>query len=229
MVTKPHSKKIREQLLSMYEVMRARFGDRHWWPSTSGCASPEGKLEICVGAILTQNTSWSNVEKAVANLHTAGCMSVEALGALSAKKLAELIRPAGYFNVKAKRLGNFITCVRERWGGDIEALLSQPVEELRAELLSVNGVGRETADSMILYAAGQPSFVVDAYTGRIFRRHGLIEEAADYETIKSFFESHLSRDVPLWNDYHAQIVETGKNYCKPTPRCDGCPLRAFLQ
>ncbi|MBN1942749.1 MAG: endonuclease III domain-containing protein [Phycisphaerae bacterium] len=221
---------VRRTLMAMYQAMRAKFGPRGWWPSTAGCRSPQGRLEICLGAILTQNTSWSNVEKAVANLITARRMSISKLHALSHEALAELIRPAGYFNVKARRLANFITRVQERWGGDIEALLALPISALREELLSVNGVGRETADSMILYAAGKPSFVVDAYTARIFVRHKLIGEEDDYETIKAFFESHLPRDVPLWNDYHAQIVETGKCYCKkPRPRCDDCPLRRFLK
>jgi endonuclease-3 related protein len=156
-------------------------------------------------------------------------MSVAKLHVLKPETLAELIRPAGYFNVKAKRLKHFVTRVREKFGGDIEALLALPAAQLREELLSIHGVGRETADSMILYAADKPSFVVDAYTGRIFQRHGLIAEGDEYETIKAFFESNLPRDVVLWNDYHAQIVETGKNYCKPNPRCEGCPLKRFLK
>ncbi len=218
---------IRKKLQAMYDAMHARFGPRNWWPSLAGCESPAGKLEICLGAILTQNTNWTNVEKALANLQAAGCMSVKRLDALSHETLAELIRPAGYYNVKATRLRHFITRVREKFHSRIEALLDVPLPQLREELLSIHGVGRETADSMILYAAGKPAFVVDAYTGRIFRRHGLLAEGDEYETIKAFFESHLPRDVAFWNDYHAQIVETGKNFCKPNPRCDECPLKRF--
>lgn len=214
-------------LSAMYEAMRGRFGPREWWPSTAGRHSAAGKLEICVGAILTQNTNWGNVEKAIANLLGARCMRIEKLHALSHERLAEWIRPAGYFNVKAKRLKHFVSHVHANWGGDIEALLAQPVEPLREELLGVNGVGPETADSMILYAADKPTFVVDAYTGRIFRRHKLIRENANYMDIKTFCESHLPEDVALWNDYHAQLVETGKCYCKPRARCENCPLAKF--
>ena len=204
----------------MYEAMRRRFGHQGWWPG-------DGALEICVGAILTQNTNWRNVEKAIANLHAADCMSVGALHARPHAALAELIRPAGYFNVKAKRLKNFIARVHEGFGDDIEAFLDRPVTTLRRELLSVNGIGRETADSMILYAAGKPSFVVDTYTYRILLRHGLIAPEDDYEAIKDLMEASLPEDVGLWNDYHAQLVAVGKNHCRPKPRCEGCPLEGF--
>ena len=176
------------------------------------------------GRFLTQNTNWSNVEKALANLHDAGAMSVEGLHKMSQEQLAELIRPAGYFNVKAKRLGNFIREVYENWGEDISAFLDRPVYTLREELLAINGIGRETADSMILYAAGLPTFVVDAYTARIFTRHGLLSREDDYESIKEFFESNLPDNVELWNDFHAQIVAVGKNFCKPTPKKSGMDI-----
>ena len=213
--------------MEMYEAMRARSGHRGWWPSGAGAQTPEGKLEICLGAILTQNTNWRNVAKAIANLRDARCMSVPAILAKPQEALAELVRPAGYFNVKAKRLKNFIACVDAGWGSDIEGFLDRPVETLSEELLAVNGIGRETADSMILYAAGKCTFVVDTYTFRILLRHGLISPADDYETIKELFESSLPDDVELWNDYHAQLVAVGKNHCKPAARCEGCPLEAF--
>ena len=209
-----------QTLMEMYEAMRRRFGHQGWWPG-------DGPLEICVGAILTQNTNWKNVEKAIANLRAAGCMSVGALHAKPQPALAELIRPAGYFNVKAKRLKNFIAHVYESFGDDIEAFLDRSVTTLREELLSINGIGRETADSMILYAAGRPTFVVDAYTYRILLRHGLIAPEDDYEAIKDLMEASLPEDVELWNDYHAQLVAVGKNCCRPTARCEGCPLEGF--
>jgi len=206
--------------MEMYEAMRRRFGHRGWWPG-------HGALEIAVGAILTQNTSWKNVEKAIANLKAAGCMSVSALHGLSHAGLAELIRPAGYFNIKAKRLKNFIAEVHGAAGDDIAAFFDRPVSALREALLAVNGIGRETADSIILYAAGKPTFVVDAYTYRILLRHRLIAPDDDYEAIKELFESSLPHDVDLWNDYHAQFVEVGKTFCRPAARCQGCPLESF--
>ncbi len=209
-----------QTLMDMYEAMRARFGHRNWWPG-------DGALEICVGAILTQNTNWTNVEKAIANLKANGHLSIAALHATSHDELAQLIRPAGYFNIKAKRLKNFIARVYAGFGDDIEAFLDRPTGALREELLSINGIGRETADSMILYAAGKPTFVVDTYTYRILLRHGLIDGEDDYEQIKDLMESSLPEDVDLFNDYHAQLVEVGKNFCKPRAQCDGCPLESF--
>ena len=206
--------------MEMYDAMHARFGHRRWWPG-------ETPLEVCVGAILTQNTNWGNVVKAIANLSAASRMSVSALHATPHEELAELIRPAGYFNVKAKRLKNFIAAVYERCGDDLDAFLDRPVDALREELLRINGIGPETADSMILYAAGKLSFVVDTYTCRILLRHSLIGEDDDYESVKELFESSLPDDVALWNDYHAQLVAVGKDYCRPRPRCDGCPLEPF--
>ena len=205
-------------LMQMYEAARERFGHREWWPG-------DGALEICAGAILTQNTNWANVEKAIANLKAAGCMSVSALHAKPQAELATLIKPAGYFNVKAKRLKNFIAHVHETFGEDIEAFLDRPASTLREELLSINGVGRETADSIILYAAGKTTFVVDTYTCRILLRHGLIDGDYDYEMIKELLESSLAEDIELYNDFHAQFVAVGKNYCKPKARCADCPLQ----
>jgi endonuclease-3 related protein len=214
-----------KQLMQMYDAMHARWGDRRWWPSRAGQTTPEGQLEICVGAILTQNTNWRNVEKAIANLLAAGKMSLGRLHRMRTGTLAKLIRPAGYFNVKARRLKHFVAHVQGHFGEDIAAFLSRPLEVLRPELLGINGIGPETADSICLYAAGLRTFVVDAYTRRIFLRHGLITLAtADYDSIKTLCEQNLPRDVALYNDYHAQLVETGKHHCKPTARCEGCPL-----
>jgi len=205
--------------MEMYEAMRARFGHRGWWPG-------DGPLEIAVGAILTQNTNWSNVEKAIGNLKAARCLTVADLHTMPRERLAELIRPAGYFNVKAVRLRNFIAAV-DRAGGDIEAFLDRPIPALREALLPIKGIGRETADSIILYAAGKCTFVVDAYTYRICLRHGLIAPEDDYDQIKEMFESSLPEQVDLYNDYHAQLVAVGKAYCRPRARCEGCPLAQF--
>jgi len=209
-----------ETLMEMYDAMLRRFGHRGWWPG-------ETPLEVCVGAILTQNTNWANVERAIANLSAAGRMSVSALQATPQAELAEMIRPAGYFNVKARRLKNFIAAICRSCGGDLGAFLDRSVSALREELLSINGIGPETADSIILYAAGKRSFVVDAYTCRIMLRHHLISPEDGYEDVKELFESCLPDDVALWNDYHAQLVAVGKNYCRPRARCEGCPLDAF--
>ncbi len=216
-----------ETLREMYDAMLARFGPQHWWPAAAGADTAEGKLEICVGAILTQNTNWGNVERAIENLRAADALSVDALDAMDHAQLAELIKPAGYFNVKAKRLKNFIRAVAE-FGGDIEAFLDRSVYSLREDLLAVSGVGLETADSMALYAGGKATFVVDTYTARILHRHGLIDEDADYEQIKETFQYALPEDVALFNEYHALLVAVGKEYCrKSKPRCDDCPLSDF--
>jgi len=208
-------------LQEMYDAMHARFGHQGWWPG-------DGALEVCVGAILTQNTNWTNVEKALANLKAAGCMRIEALAAMDLAALAELIRPAGYYNRKAKRLMNFIRHVADGWGDNLAGFLDRSVSTLREELLTINGIGRETADSIILYAAGKATFVVDAYTARIAMRHGLISPEDDYDRIKDLFESNLPDNPELFNDYHAQLVAVGKNYCRPrNPGCPRCPLNPF--
>jgi len=212
---------------AMYKAMRRRFGHQHWWPARSHLPPRERKLEICVGAILTQNTNWTNVEKALQRLDEAGAMSVEALSGMELAEIAKLIRPAGYFNVKARRLRNFIDLVALAAGGDIERLLATPLGQLRPRLLAVNGIGPETADSMCLYAAGKTTFVVDAYTRRICLRHGLIGPRDDYGAIKAFFESHVPQRAGLYNDYHAQLVAVGKYHCRPRARCEGCPLAAL--
>ena len=216
-----------ETLMDMYEAMRGRFGPQHWWPSCEALGAHDRKLEICVGAVLTQNTNWTNVEKALARLMEAGAMSVAALHEMPHDRLAELIRPAGYFNVKARRLKNFIARVAERAGGDIEAFLDRPVAALRADLLGVHGIGPETADSMVLYAAGKCTFVVDAYTCRVLRRHGLIDATHDYQAVKGLCESRVPARARLYNDFHAQFVAVGKSCCRPTARCAGCPLVSF--
>jgi endonuclease-3 related protein len=208
---------ISEQLTEIYQLLFERFGPQHWWPG-------ETRFEIITGAILTQNTSWANVEKAIANLKFANLLTPEKLEHLDASKLAELIRPAGYYNIKAKRLKSFLTWLFQNYDGQLENLERLNTEQFRVELLAVKGVGRETADSILLYAFGRPIFVVDAYTARVTVRHGLIEPEADYEQLRDLFQSNLPQDVQLFNEFHALLVRLGKDFCRPTARCPGCPL-----
>lgn len=219
-----------------YDLMRQRFGHQGWWPG-------ETPFEVCVGAILTQNTNWGNVERAIANLKAAGALEPGALFALSERRLAELIRPAGYFNVKAKRLRAFLRVLVEQCDGDLRRLFAGDTAAVRERLLAIHGIGPETADSMLLYAGGHRSFVIDAYTKRVFHRHGWDhkegrknsgERAAAYEELKRICESALDRKPPAalldyWQDYHAQLVMVGKHFCRTRqPRCGSCPLAPLL-
>ena len=210
-------REIRPLLMRMYRRLRSSFGYRNWWPG-------EAPFEIIIGAILTQNTSWTNVEKAIANLKKQNLLRPAALKKLPAPRLAELIRPCGYFNIKAGRLRSFISWLYDNFGGSLDGMFRTPAGELRGMLLSVRGIGPETADSILLYAGGIGSFVVDTYTRRIFSRHGFICGNESYDEIKDLFESALKKDVGLFNDYHAQIVECGKTYCRKKPLCRTCPL-----
>lgn len=209
-----------EQLMTLYERMLRHFGPQHWWPG-------ESPLEIMIGAVLTQNTNWSNVERAIKNLRRDDLIDIEKLVKIDPSALAELIRPAGYFNIKAKRLKSLIDFVWREYEGDLDRFFNLPIDQLREKLLSVNGIGRETADDIVLYAAGKPTFVVDAYTYRIMVRHRLIAEDDDYEAIKEMFETHLPTDLALFNEYHALLVATGKNFCRKLARCEGCPLETL--
>jgi len=208
-------------LQDVYDRLFAAYGPQNWWPG-------ESPLEVLIGAVLVQNTSWANVAKAIERLKQADLLDPHALYALPANELEELIRPAGYFRVKARRLGNLLELLVGRYDGSLEAMFAAGAETLREELLSVNGIGPETADSILLYAAGLPTFVVDTYTYRVFARHGWIEWDADYAAIKEHFESGLDRQVALYNEYHALLVRLGKLHCRKTPRCDGCPLADLL-
>ncbi len=210
-----------EMLQEIYQRLYARFGPQHWWPG-------ETPFEIMVGAILTQNANWRNVEKAIANLRDAGLLSLEKMSALPRDLLAEYIRPSGYYNIKAGRLRNLLDHICEVHGGDLAAFLGQDAASLREELLSIRGIGPETADSMILYGAEKPVFVVDAYTHRILSRHDIIPEDCSYDEIQELFTDNLEEDVPLFNEYHALLVRAGKEYCrKSSPRCDRCPLQGL--
>lgn len=215
----PHRKPTRQVLLKIYRALRRHFGHRHWWPG-------ETPFEVIVGAVLTQNTAWTNVEKAIENLKKEKVLSLAGLHQISDARLAQWIRPAGYFNVKAKRLKNMIEFLRRY--RNLAALFRGKTEGLRKELLEINGVGEETADSILLYAGRQPSFVVDAYTRRVFERHRYLKGGEEYGDIQKMFMKFLPKRVSLYNDYHAQIVEVGKTYCRKTPHCNSCPLRSYL-
>ncbi|MHC4712468.1 MAG: endonuclease III domain-containing protein [Planctomycetota bacterium] len=211
---------VSETLREFYDALHDRFGPQRWWPGDT-------PFEVMVGAVLTQNTNWKNVEKAIDNLKKANLLDPRALYAAPRERVAEVIRPAGYFNIKAARLHNLIALVVEKFGADLEALFAGGVDELREKLLAVRGIGRETADSIVLYAARKPTFVVDAYTFRLCVRHGLVFEDASYDELKSLFEDNLPADVPLFNEYHALIVRLGKEFCRKRARCGDCPLERF--
>lgn len=202
----------------MYSRLFEHFGPQGWWPGGTA-------FEVTVGAILTQNTNWGNVEKAIANLKAAKLLSPRKLYALPERRLAALIRPSGYYNIKAKRLRALLKMLCEKYGGSLKRVFRLPLAGLREELLSVNGIGEETADSIVLYAAEKPTFVVDAYTRRILSRHGLCQPGAAYSEVKQIFESKLKPDVKLYNEYHALLVRLGKMLCRArNPLCDKCPL-----
>ena len=210
-----------------YTLMRRRHGHLGWWPGDT-------PFEICVGAILTQNTAWVNVERAIGNLKRAAVLEPHRLLALPESGLAQLLRPAGYFNVKARRLRAFVQVLVEQFGGDVAQLLHGETATVRRRLLDIHGIGPETADSMLLYAGGHPSFVNDAYTLRIFSRHGWCQPDASYDELKALCESSLNQKpaaqrLDYWQDYHAQLVQVGKDYCRPrSPRCSECPLQSLL-
>ncbi len=228
-----------DKLIEIYHILYDAYGPQHWWPG-------ETTIEIITGAILTQNTAWSNVKKAITNLKNADCLSPQKLHELQIDQLAELIKPAGYYNIKAKRLKNFINWFFKEYSGDFQLLENVSTSQLREELLSINGVGRETADSILLYALERPVFVIDAYTARIAQRHHIADPDADYEQLRDLFESvsvprassprmhgqacpEKSRrngrtTCKLYNEFHALLVRTGYLYCKPKPKCSECPL-----
>ncbi len=208
--------------LEIYRTLHSAFGPQHWWPG-------ETPFEMMVGAILTQNTNWANVERAIAQLKAAGLMNPRRLGQCPERRLARLIRPAGYFNIKARRLREFMRWYEARTGnGPVEALRGVRTNRLRQELLSISGVGPETADSILLYALRRRVFVVDAYTRRILFRHRLIRRNASYDEIQQLFHGSLPTSTPLYNEYHALIVQSGKAVCRPKPLCDQCPLLPLL-
>lgn len=209
--------KLQIPLHKIYQVLFQHFGPQGWWPGDT-------PFEIMVGAILTQNTNWKNVEKAIINLKRAKVLTPAKLHALPVSTLAQLIKPAGYFNVKAKRLKNFLDFLFAEYKGRLELMANEDLAVLREKLLNVNGIGPETADSMLLYAFDKPTFVVDAYTRRFMSRHRWIEHAHDYHDVQNMFHSTLKTEHQFFNEYHALIVRLAKDFCRTKAACEGCPL-----
>lgn len=221
----------RRTLTRYYRRLYRHFGPQRWWPGRT-------RFEVILGALLTQNTSWANVEKALGNLRRARLLSPERLAEVPPARLAGLLRPAGYFRQKTRYIRHFLRHLHRRNGGPprqpatggLARLLRGSTEKLRAELLSLTGVGPETADSILLYAAGRPVFVIDAYTRRVLARHHLAAHDAPYEELQAFFHRHLPRHAGLFNEYHALLVAVGKSYCHPAqPNCASCPLGVELE
>ena len=243
--------RLRGEIPSYYTALLARYGPQNWWPARS-------RFEVIVGAYLTQNTNWSNVEKAMANLRRARRLSIKAMREMPLSELEALARPSGYFRQKARNLKTFIGFLDRQYSGLLTRMFAEPTEKLRAELLDLNGVGPETADSILLYAGNHPVFVVDAYTRRVLLRHGIIGEKTGYEEIRSLIEQAISSSAaeslvvksPIsdprhpvsrissavrsalaqhYNELHALIVRVGNHYCRTKPNCEGCPLQPFLK
>ena len=215
--------------------MFSHFGPQNWWPVTeegkihpeysNGPKTEKQQLEVCFGAILTQNTNWKNVEKAIVNLNKNNLISINKIISIDNQKLAEIIRSSGYHNQKAKKLKNFCDFLQKNYWGRLQKFFQNDIQRLRKELLSINGIGPETADSIILYAARKPIFVIDAYTKRIMSRIGYKEQK--YEELQKLFMENLQNSEKLFNEYHALLVELGKNTCKSRPLCEKCPINGY--
>jgi endonuclease-3 related protein len=218
-------------LLAVLDRLHTAFGPRHWWPSVK--APPPARaepFEMIAGAILVQNVAWSNAEKALLALDGAGLLDLAAIHGAPVEQIEPLIRPAGYFRQKAKKLKGFAAYVTERYGGDLKAMLSRPLEPLRAELLALNGIGPETADCILCYAAGKPVMAMDTYTRRIFSRVGIFPPAIRYEQMQAFFHRYLPADTALRGEYHAQVDTLGHRIClKTRPACEVCPLATICR
>ena len=212
------TKALAEKLLEIYGRLYAAYGRQHWWPADS-------PFEVVVGAILTQSAAWVNVEKAIENLRAAGILSPQGLLKVSPDELARLIYPGGYYNAKARKLKAFVEMLFDRHGGELGALFALPLPQLRQELLATHGIGQETADSIILYAAERPSFVIDAYTRRVFSRLGLAPAGDNYAFWQALFAEALPPDAQLFNEYHALIDCHAKTVCRKAPLCSQCCLR----
>jgi endonuclease III related protein len=206
---------LNRRLPEIYRTLFTRFGPQHWWPA-------ESSFEVIIGAILTQSTAWTNVEKAITNLKAARALSPAALNRIPESELAALIHPCGYYNVKARKLNAFMQWLGEKYNFSLEKMFSEDLTFLRNELLEVYGIGEETADSILLYAGNKPTFVIDAYTRRIIDRLGLYPEGNTYAAYQALFMSHLPPDAALFNEYHALFVRLGKEQCRKKPVCDGC-------
>ena len=208
------------KLIEIYKKLYHTFGPQHWWPGDS-------PFEIAVGAILTQNTNWANVEKAIGNLKKKAALNAGSIHEIKAESLASLIRPAGYFNIKSRRLKAFMHFLMNDYHGSMKKMKKEELEFLRTKLLNIHGIGPETADSILLYALDKPVFVIDAYTKRALSRHNIVRHDDSYESIQNLFHSALKRDAVLFNEYHALFVRLGKTNCKKKPICEGCPLEGI--
>jgi endonuclease III related protein len=213
MASRAHQKR----LLDLYHRLHEAFGPQGWWPG-------ETPFEVALGAILTQNTNWRNVSRVIEGLKAEGSLDPAALGAIPEAGLAQRFRSAGYYNLKARRVKNFLEFFAGRFDNSMERMAEADWQTLRSELLGLHGIGPETADSILLYALHKPTFVVDAYTFRIFSRHSLVAEPCPYEDLRQYFMDRLPPEVPLYQEYHALLVRLGKDFCRPQPRCAGCPL-----
>ncbi|MEK7237884.1 MAG: endonuclease III domain-containing protein [Nitrospirota bacterium] len=207
-------------LTEIYRNLYNAFGPQRWWPG-------ETPFETAVGAILTQNTNWGNVEKAINNLKKQKSLNAKTLHNMADKKLALLIKPAGYYNIKTKRLKKFLDFFTNYYKGSIEKMKTEDKEALREKLLNINGIGPETADSILLYALEKPIFVIDAYTKRALVRHGIVSEGSTYHEMQEIFHKNLPQDTTLFNEFHALFVKLGKDFCKTKPRCEACPLKGI--
>ena len=207
----------KERLLDLYQRLLTAFGPQGWWPG-------ETPFEVAVGAILTQNTSWVNVARVIEGLKNEGSLDPAVLGKFPEAELARRFRSAGYYNIKARRVKNFLDFLARRFGNSMERMAREDWPALRGELLGLKGIGPETADSILLYALDKPTFVVDAYTFRVLSRHGLAADPCSHEELRQLFMDHLPPEVPLYQEYHALLVQVGKIFCRPQPRCSGCPL-----
>jgi endonuclease-3 related protein len=207
-------------LVQIYQTLYQAYGPRHWWPG-------ETSFEVMVGAILTQNTSWRNVEKAIQKLKEKGILNPEGIHQLKKRQLASLIKSSGYYRIKADRLKSFMDFLFKEYGGDFRKMGRKRLAGLRGKLLQVKGIGPETADSILLYGLKKPIFVVDAYTKRILSRHTIVSEKASYEEIQGLFMNYLPHNERLFNEYHALLVYLGKALCKKIPRCDRCPIKGI--
>lgn len=208
---------VSNRIKDFYNALYTRYGPQDWWPA-------ESELECILGTILTQNTSWKNVEKAFENLKSRGLISVDELDSISTEKLARLIRPSGYFNQKAIKIKTFISYIKKAYNGDLGKLLDEDTHRLREKLLSIKGIGPETADSILLYALKKPVFVIDTYTYRVLSRHCMVPMETSYQEMQELLMNSVPNDVQVFNEYHALFVKVGKEHCKRKALCKGCPL-----
>jgi len=218
----PVAKEGREtHLLSLiYDKLNRHFGDLHWWPARTA-------FEVIIGAILTQNTAWRNVERALENLRDLSLLDPRSMDELDSHLLEALIRPSGTYRVKTARIKNFMRFLRNSYDGNLEEMFREELWPLREKMLGIKGIGKETADSILLYAGQKPVFVIDAYTRRILSRHGVTAAGASYDDLQNYFMNNLPAEVPLYNQFHALLVNVGKVYCRTLPRCGECPLQSI--